>query len=266
MRLPDTIAARCLAGDEPFGGSWLSLALESGEDGSKAVFSFAFGPAREDGRLSVQRDELLAQSHYLEEVVGLDYGGVEERWNGRGWLSVAGAAELRHQFRLTFTQPPPRQATVLRLAAARALRHLEEFEGEESYSISIETRLGKGIALETAAPPPGEWLPDDLREPVRELLDRLARRQLRDLVESGSLRAETANRIETEILDYGATPIPPPDIALLLATAKDDGEGGWTIEVPLWTREEGPCDLSAWIRAREREYGLELELRGVTLA
>jgi hypothetical protein len=57
----------------------------------------------------------------------------------------------------------------------------------------------------------------------------------------------------------------PPDIALLLASAVADGEDAWTIEAPLWTREEGPSDLTLWIHAHEREGDLELELRGITL-
>ena len=57
----------------------------------------------------------------------------------------------------------------------------------------------------------------------------------------------------------------PPDIALLLTSASADGEQAWTIEAPLWTREEGPSDLTLWLHAREHETGLELELRGIAL-
>src|ERR1035437_2592446 len=130
MQIPDSIAMRSLAGREPFPGTWVALTLEFAEEGTKTGRSFAFGPTREDGRLYLRREDVLAQARYLDEGVGLDYGNLEERWNGRGWLSVAGAAELRHQLRLTFADPPLRQASTHRVAAARALRYLNEHEGE----------------------------------------------------------------------------------------------------------------------------------------
>lgn len=264
MQIPDSIAVRCLAGREPFAGAWLSLTLEGIENGARTALSFALGPAREDGRLLVARDDVLAQGRYFEEVVGLDYGRLEERWSGRGWLAVAGAHELRHQFRLTFGRPPLRQATANRVAAARALRFLSEHEGER-FSVAVETELPKGISLDVTSASRGDWLPERLYEPVRELLGKLARRELRELVDSGALAAETAKQLEQEVIEYGATPVVPPDIALLLAGATTEGAGAWTIEVPLWTREEGPSDLTVQVYARERETGLELELRGVAL-
>jgi len=264
MRLPDSIGVRCLAGREPFPGAWLSLTLESVENGDRAALSFAFGPAREDGRLFLYRDDVLAQGRYFEQVVGLDYGRLEERWSGRGWLAVAGAAELRHQFRLTFGKPPLRQATANRVAAARALRFMNEREGER-FSVAVETELPKKVALEVTSTPRGDWLPERLHEPLRELLGRLARRELKELIESGSLVTKTAKRLEKEVIERGVTPVVPPDIALLLAGTESDGGDAWTIEVPLWTREEGPSDLAVWVHARELETGLELELRGVAL-
>jgi len=265
MRLPDAIGVRCLAGREPFPDAWLSLTLESVENDNRTALSFAFGPAREDGRLLVHRDDVLAQGLYFEEVVGLDYGRLEERWSGRGWLAVAGAPELRHQFRLTFGKRPLRHATANRVAAARALRFLSEND-DERFSVAIETELPKEVALEAASTPAGDWLPERLYEPLSELLGKLARRELRELIESGALATKAAaKRIEREVIDYGVTPVAPPDIALLLAGAKRDSEDAWTIEVPLWTREEGPSDLAVWVHARELETGLELELRGVAL-
>ena len=264
MRLPDSIGVRLLAGHEPFSGAWLSLTLEGIEKGTKTALSFAFGPAREDGRLLLRRDDVLAQGRYFEKAVGLDYGRLEERWRGRGWLAVAGAAELRHQFRLTFGKPPLRQATANRVAAARALRFLSENEGER-FSVAVETELPKKVALDVTSAPRGDWLPENLHEPLRELLGKLARRELPELIDSGALITETAKRIELEIIDYGATPVVPPDIALLFAGATLDGGDAWKIEVPLWTREEGPSDLTLWIHAHEHESGLELELRGIAL-
>jgi hypothetical protein len=264
MQVPDSIGVRCLAGREPFADAWLSLTLEGVENGARTALSFAFGPAREDGRLLVHREDVLAQGHYFEEVVGLDYGRLEERWSGRGWLAVAGAHELRHQFRLTFGRPPLRQATTNRVAAARALRFLSENEGER-FSVAVETDLPKGVSLDVTSTSRGDWLPERLHESVRELLGKLARRELQELVDSGALATETAKRLEQEVIDYGVTPVVPPDIALLLAGATAEGAGAWTIDVPLWTREEGPSDLAVRIHAQERETGLELELRGVAL-
>ena len=212
----------------------------------------------------VLREDVLAQASYFEEAVGLDYGQLEERWNGRGWLAVAGAAELRHQLRLTFADPPLRQASAHRVAAARALRYLYEHESER-FSVKVETELPKKLALNLTTPRRGDWLPESLHGPVQELLTRLARRELPDLIDEGILTPETAARVEQEIIEYGASPVIPPDIALLLATATSDGEQAWTIEAPLWTRQEGPSDLAVWIHARELETGLELELRGVAL-
>jgi hypothetical protein len=269
MRLPDSIGVRCLAGREPFPGSWLSLTLESIDKGEKAVLSFALGPARDDGRLLLRREDVLSQGRYYEQAVGLDYGRLEKRWSGRGWLAVAAAAELRHQFRLTFGKPPLRQANAYRVAAAAALRFLYEHQGER-FSIEIETELPKGISFDRARTSPGDWLPERLHEPVRELLCQLARRELPALVESGQLARKAPRRLEKAIFDYGATPVIPPDIVLLLSTATRDGEDAWTIEAPLWTREEGPSDLVVQMHARELETELEtelkLELRGVALA
>jgi hypothetical protein len=264
MRFPNSIGVRCFAGREPFPGTWIALALESAEKGMKTALSFALGPTREDGRLVLLREEVLAQARYFEEVVGLDYGRLEERWDGRGWLAVAGAAELRHQLKLTFADPPRRQASAHRVAAARALRYLYEHETER-FSVKVETELPKKVALDLTTPGRGDWLPESLHESVQELLARLARRELADLIDEGVLTSETAARVEQEIIDYGASPVIPPDIALLLATATADGEQAWTIEAPLWTRQEGPSDLAVWIHARELETGLELELRGVAL-
>ncbi len=264
MQIPESIAVRCLVGREPFAGTWVALALECSEEGTKTALSFAFGPTREDGRLFLRREDVLAQARYFDEGVGLDYGNVEERWNGRGWLSVAGAAELRHQLKLTFADPPLGQASTHRVAAARALRYLNEHEGER-LSIELERELPRTVTLDPAFPGRGDWLPESLYEPVQELLTRLARRELPDLIDEGVLTPETAAKIEQEIIDYGASPAIPPDIALLLTSAIADGEQAWTIEAPLWTREEGPSDLTLWMHAQERESGLELELRGIAL-
>jgi hypothetical protein len=251
MRFPDSIGVRCFAGREPFSGTWIALALDCVEEGMKTVLSLAFGPTREDGRFVLQREDVLAQARYFEQVVGLDYGHLEERWDGRGWLAVAGAAELRHQLRLTFADPPLRQASAHRVAAARALRYLYEHESER-LTVKVETELPKKVDLDLTVPRRGDWLPESLHEPVLELLTRLARRELAALIEARILAPETAARVE-------------PDIALLLSTAIPDGEQAWTIEAPLWTREEGPSDLAVSIHARESETKLELELRGVAL-
>lgn len=264
MQIPEAIAVQCLAGREPLAGTWVALTLESAEEGTKTALSFAFGPTGEDGRLILRRDEVLAQARYLDEGVGLDYGRVEERWSGRGWLSVAGAAELRHQLRLTFANPPLRQASAHRVAAARALRYLYEHEGER-LAIKVENDLPRKVAFDLTAPGRADWLPEALQEPVRDLLNRLARRELADLVDEGVVTEKTAARIEREVIEHGASPVVPPDIALLLTTAVSDGEEAWTIEAPLWTREEGPSDLTLWIHARRLETGLELELRGIAL-
>jgi len=263
MKIPESIAVRCMAGREPFPGTWVVLNLECAEEGTKTALSFAFGPTREDGRLFIRREDVLGQARYFDEGVGLDYGNLEQRWSGRGWLSVAGAAELRHQLRLTFANPPLRQASTHRVAAARALRHLNEHEGER-LSVKVDSDLPAKVRLDSAAPGLGDWLPEALYGPVQEVLARLARRKLPDLVAEGVVSAETADRIEQEIIDYGASPVIPPDIALLLTSATADGERAWTIEAPLWTREEGPSDLTLWMHARESETGLELELRGIT--
>jgi hypothetical protein len=264
MQIPESIAVHCLAGRESFAGTWVALTLESVEEGTKTALSFAFGPTGEDGRLILRRAEVLAQARYFDEGVGLDYGRLEERWSGRGWLSVAGAAELRHQLKLTFVDPPLRQASAHRVAAARALRYLNEHKGER-FAIKLESDLPRKVALDLVAPGSANWLPEALHEPVRDLLTRLARRELAAMIEMRTLTPETAARVEQEIIAYGASPVIPPDIALLLTTATSDGEQAWTIEAPLWTREEGPSDLAVWIHARERETGLELELRGVAL-
>jgi len=160
----------------------------------KTALSFAFGPTREDGRLVLRREDVLAQARYFEAVVGLDYGQLEERWDGRGWLAVAGAAELRHQFRLTFADPPLGQASAHRVDAARALRYLYEHETER-FSVKVETELPKKVALDLTVPRRGDWLPESLHEPVRELLARLARRELAALIETHILASDTAARV-----------------------------------------------------------------------
>jgi hypothetical protein len=279
MRIPDAIAVRCLAGDEPFPGSWLSLTLEGTEKKSRSALSFALGPARDDGRLLVRREDVLAQARYLEQAVGLDYGRLERRWSGKGWLAVAGADELRHQFVLTFGETPLRLPGAYRAAAARALRFLFEHDGVR-FSVSIESEPTEGIELEPTPTQPVDWLPEALHEPVLELLSKLARRELPDLVKAGALTRKKAKALERKIIDAGVMPVPPPDIALLLASAELEietvaGPGPeaetesvrvWSIEAPLWTRDEGPGELKVQIRAREPESGLTLELIGVVLS
>ncbi len=264
MQIPEAIALRCLAGREPFPGTWVALTLECAEEGTKTALSFAFGPTRDDGFLFLRRADVLAQARYLDQRLGLDYGDIEARWSGSGWISVAGAAELRHQLRLTFADPPLGQASTHRVAAARALRYLNEHEGER-LSVKIESELPRKVTFAQAAPGRGDWLPERLHEPVQELLTRVARRELPALIDEGVLAPETAARVEREILEHGASPMIPPDIALLLTSATAEGEESWTIEAPLWTREEGPSDLTFWIHARQDESGLKVELRGITL-
>ena len=264
MRLPDLIAVRCLAGSEPFPAAWVVLTLEQSAPETDSAFSLAFGPAREDGRLLIQRVEVLNQARYFEQAIGLDYGRLEERWSGQGWLAVADAAELRHQFRLTFGSPPLRQASAVRVAAARALRFLSELE-ETPLEIEVESQLPAEIELASADPAPPEWLPEQLNQPVLDLLGSLARHDLTGLIESGILNPDSASRIQRQIIAHGATPVTPPDIALLLATATSHSAGSWTVVLPLWTREDGPSELDVTISARQSESGLSLELRDVAV-
>jgi hypothetical protein len=261
MQFPDAIEARCMAGRRAFPETWLTLTLESTEADEPKAFSFAFGPGRGDGRLLLSREDVLAQARYLEQSVGLDYGRLEDRWQGRGWIAVAGAAELRHQFRLTFAKPALLQASTHRIAAARALRFLYEND-DEPLSVAIESELPGDVDIVPVSCSPADWLPEELHEPVSDLLSMLAQRDFEALIEADAIESEAASRIEQEIVDRGAHPVTPPDIGLLLASATDDGEEGWTIETPLWTREEGPSDLVLRIHAHEHEQGLELELRG----
>lgn len=262
MRLPDLIRARCLVGDTPFPGAWLALSLIANEGDAEPVFSLVFGPAGEDGRIFVERDEVLAQARFLGEAIGLDYGRIEERWSGKLALAVAGVEELRHQFRLTFGDPPVRRASFNRVAAARALRLLHESAGEE---LSVEASLEPSgtTELEFVLGRARDWLPEELHEPVLELLVRLARRDLAGLVEAGVLAEERQTDIEDEIARAGVTPILPPDIALLLARAESCGEQAWAIAVPLWTKERGPSDLEVSLSALEQEGTLTLTLEGV---
>jgi hypothetical protein len=262
MRLPDSVQARCLIGDDPFPGAWLSLVLE-GKD--EKAFSLAFGPGGEDGRIFLLRDDILARARFLKQAVGLDYGQLERRWSGRAWLSVAGAEELRHQFHLSFGEPAPPQAAANRIAAARALRLLYENDAER-FRVELESEAPEQVKIEAKPPLPSGWLPERLHRQVHELLDRLARHDLAGLIEAGELDERTAASIEEEISAYGATPVVPPDIVLLLSSVSEDGDGAWTIEAPLWTREGGPSDLEIWIHAREQQEGLRLSLRGIALS
>ena len=79
---------------------------------------------------------------------------------------------------------------------------------------------------------------------VREVVELLARGEYAALERlTGGVRL-TADEMATAVAEYGRTLIVPlPGAAPLDVVPHRDG-GGWSVDVPLWTAEEGRSDLT----------------------
>ena len=95
---------------------------------------------------------------------------------------------------------------------------------------------------------------------VREVVKLLARREYAELEQlSGGVRL-SATQLHTAVQEYGRRIVMPPAgvaqplnvVEVLPGSTK---RRSWSVDVDLWTAEEGPSDLTLQLTVRERPGG-----------
>ena len=81
---------------------------------------------------------------------------------------------------------------------------------------------------------------------VRDVVERLVRREFARLEADGRSGRLTAEELARALDDYGRTLVDVPDDGWELADSYEiEGRpGAWAIDLPLWTKEEGRSDLT----------------------
>ena len=87
-----------------------------------------------------------------------------------------------------------------------------------------------------------DWLPDELAIRIENLVGDLARRDTDELLRKRAVDRTSAKHVRNAIAEYPATFVDPPHVLALLMMAWRH-EDGWSVEVPMWSEEEGPSDL-----------------------
>lgn len=88
-------------------------------------------------------------------------------------------------------------------------------------------------------------LPTDATEQVKELMAALHRRDYAEIQRRGWLGRLTVSELEGAVIQYGRTLDSPPVDFLDQADIYTLNDGsGWSVDVPLWTVEEGLSDLT----------------------
>ena len=112
-------------------------------------------------------------------------------------------------------------------------------------------------------PTPGNSWP--FETVVRDVVAQLAARRYADLERRTHGVRLSARELAGAVRDYGRRIIPPPDGAELLVdvvpiTAAEPP--AWSVNVPLWTAEEGRSDLTLELTVRtgpDGEYAVEID-------
>ena len=265
MRLPDPIVVRCLAGREPFPGAWLSLTLEGVEDGN------------EDGALLCVRAEPRRRA-----PAGASRGracpgaATSSRWSGSttatsssagaaaaGWRwpaptsSAPVPAHLRQAAaagRRTPTGSPRRgrsascsstKASVSRSRSRPSCRRdrTREHEGGAVATGCPSTCTSRCSSSSASSPGASCW--------IWSVWARSARKRARSWSARSSNTAPLRSSLPTSPC------FSPPRARTVAAPGRSRFRSG--------RGRKGPSDLSIWIRARELEAGLKLELRGAAI-
>lgn len=102
----------------------------------------------------------------------------------------------------------------------------------------------------------------ELLDAVRHLVDDLAGGRIAEIEADGRAGRLTALELRTAIRDYGRTLLPLPDEAVRLIgvhPSKRD-PSSCSLDVPLWTSEEGESDLTLSVIATREKRGYRLEI------
>lgn len=79
LRLPELITVTCLQDGCPTEGRWISVTLPVRV---KNEYGFIFGPSDAKGRITIDREALLAEAKETERTGLMDYAGLEGNWTG----------------------------------------------------------------------------------------------------------------------------------------------------------------------------------------
>jgi len=174
MQIPESIAVRCLAGREPFPGNLGRAHSGMRGGGTKTALSFVFGPTREDGRLfPAPRGTCSPRPVTSTKGVGLDYETSRSAGTVEAGFRSPGAAELRHQLRLTFVKSPAQAGLDAPSRRGSSAALPERARGRAASRSRSRASCRKRWRSIWRRPGRGDWLPESLYEPVQKLLSRL---------------------------------------------------------------------------------------------
>jgi hypothetical protein len=106
----------------------------------------------------------------------------------------------------------------------------------------------------------------DIKDPVARVIALLAARRYEDLELLTKGTRLSAAEMERAIKEYGRELVQPPDDVWRLSDAvevRNSQPRRWSIDIPLWTREEGRSDLTLEMTVIERQGGYIVELDGI---
>jgi hypothetical protein len=104
---------------------------------------------------------------------------------------------------------------------------------------------------------------EQLRQPVREVVELLAAGKYAELEMLTRRQRLSAQEMAKAISDYGRKLVLPPDDAFALidvVEVRNARPPQWSVTMPLWTREEGRSDLSIAITVIADGEGFRIEL------
>lgn len=105
-------------------------------------------------------------------------------------------------------------------------------------------------------------LPDSVREAVKTLVEALVAKRYAELEADGRSGRVTAEELRRTIEEYGRVLVPVPKEAFQLADVFEvtGDEGGWAIDLPLWTKEEGRSDLTLSLSTQLQGGEVKIEI------
>jgi len=100
----------------------------------------------------------------------------------------------------------------------------------------------------------------ELRERIAKLVEDLAAGRLRLLVDDGRAGRLSEDELRRAVEDYGRTLVPLPEEAWGLIEIYEQTENPdvSSLDVPLWTIEEGQSDLTLSISVTKSESGISI--------